>query len=140
MTLESGPYRIRNAGRPVGRARTETFDLAPKAVFAATDDENAVWIAEALPGGRHRLYAKRAPTGIGNNAPAGPLVALLVGQEHAEEWELTAVDGTAGGYEVRSRQGVVWLAPAEGVHGPVEVLPALDDLDRSTFVFERVGP
>ncbi|MFF7456445.1 I66 family serine proteinase inhibitor [Kitasatospora sp. NPDC008115] len=138
MTLDSGLYRIRNAGQPVGRARTEVFDLSPKAVFARTDDEDAIWIAEALPGGRHRLYAKRAPTGVENNEPAGPLVALLVQQEYAEEWELTPVDGTADGYEVRSRRGVVWLAPADGEHGRIEVLPALDNLDRSTFVFERV--
>ncbi|MFB6894276.1 I66 family serine proteinase inhibitor [Kitasatospora sp. NPDC056327] len=138
MSLDSGLYRILNADRPVGRARVETLDLAPKAVFARTDDEDTVWVVEALPGGLHKLYAKGAPVAADGGRPAGPLVALLVRQEHAGEWELSPVDGTKTGYEVRSREGLVWLAPAGGEHGQIEVLPSLDSLDRTTFVFDRV--
>ncbi|MER7703743.1 I66 family serine proteinase inhibitor [Kitasatospora sp. NPDC097605] len=135
MSLDSGLYTIHNGEDPVGRALYETLDLSPKAVFNKTDDPDAVWVVEALPNGRHKLYAKGAPTAVEDNAPAGPVVALLIHQQDAEEWELAAVDEAAGTYRVRSSQGSVWLVPEPGKHGRIETLPIPGDDTGSATVF-----
>ncbi|GAA1393202.1 hypothetical protein GCM10009639_25990 [Kitasatospora putterlickiae] len=140
MSLDSGLYTIRNGEDLVGRALYETLDLSPKAVFNKTDDPDALWVVEVLPNGRYKLYAKGAPTAVENNMPAGPVVALLIQQQDAEEWELAAVDQAAGTYQVRSSLGSVWLVPEPGKHGPIETLPVPgDDTGSPTvFTFEKV--
>ncbi|MER6361985.1 I66 family serine proteinase inhibitor [Kitasatospora sp. NPDC001527] len=139
MSLESGLYTIHNGEDPVGRALHETRDLSPKAVFNRTDDPEAVWVVEALPNGRYKLYAKGAPTAVENSAPAGPVVALLIQQADAEEWELATVDRAGGTYRVVSSQGAVWLVTEPGEHGQIQTLPIPGgDAGATVFTFKRV--
>nr|BFD90508.1 hypothetical protein KitaXyl93_18680 [Kitasatospora sp. Xyl93] len=134
--LESGLYTIQNGGARIGRARHEALDLSPKTVFANTDDQDAVWVVEACPGNRYRLYAKGAPTAVEDLKPAGPLVSLLLDQGDATEWELTPVDGLPATYRIKSPQGSSWTVLEPGRRSPIEVIPVLDG--STAFTFEKV--
>lgn len=141
MSLDSGYYRIFNGDELVGRVLHETMDLTPKRVFNRTDDKDAVWIVEALRNGRHRLHAKGAPTAVGNNKPAGPLVALLIGQGDAAEWRLVAVEGREDTFRIVSREGASWVALEPGRRCKIEVLSLFDDsVPTAAFTFRRFRP
>ncbi|GAA3018388.1 I66 family serine proteinase inhibitor [Kitasatospora sp. NPDC006786] len=134
--LESGLYTIQHGDARIGRARHEALDLSPKAVFADTDDQDAVWVVEAHPDNRYRLYAKGAPTAVEDLGPAGPLVSLLLDQGDAPEWELIPVDGTPNTYRIASPHGSSWTVLEPGRRSPIEVIPVLEGA--TAFTFEKL--
>ncbi|MET8539081.1 I66 family serine proteinase inhibitor [Kitasatospora sp. NPDC004799] len=135
--LESGLYTIRSGDATIGRARHEALDLSPKAVFAHTDDQDAVWVVEAYPDDRYRLYAKGAPTAVADLGPAGPLVSLLLDQGDAPEWKLVPVDGAPATYRITSPQGSSWTVLEPGKQSQIEVIPVLEG--STAFTFRRIG-
>ncbi|MFF2611550.1 I66 family serine proteinase inhibitor [Kitasatospora sp. NPDC058046] len=135
--LESGLYTIRSGDARIGRARHEALDLSPKAVFANTDDQDAVWLVEAYPNNHYRLYAKGAPTAVEDLQPAGPLVSLLLDQGDAPEWELIPVDGVPDTYRIKSPQGSSWTVLEPGRQSRIEVIPVLEG--STAFTFARIG-
>lgn len=134
--LESGLYTIQNGDAKIGRARHEALDLAPKAVFADTDDQDPVWVVEAYPNNRYRLYAKGAPTAVEDLGPAGPLVSLLLDQGDATEWELIPVPGVPDTYRIKSPHGSSWTVLEPGKQSQIEVIPVLEG--STAFTFEKI--
>ncbi|MFE6052269.1 I66 family serine proteinase inhibitor [Kitasatospora sp. NPDC056446] len=134
--LDSGLHVITAGTALVGRALLETKDLSPKAVFHGTEDQDAIWIVEALPNGRYNLYSKGAPAGVEDRKPAGPVVTFLIDQADAVEWELAPVADTPKAYRIISPQGAAWTVADPGEPGRIEALPVQGDV----FTFTRIGP
>ncbi|ESK88374.1 hypothetical protein Moror_14760 [Moniliophthora roreri MCA 2997] len=88
MSLESGPYTIRNGGRAIGRAQREDRSLRPKGVFVLPPDvEPPVFDIEKLDSGNYTIKAKGAPTTQINNL----VFALLIEEERAEKWQIVHI-------------------------------------------------
>ncbi|PFH47491.1 hypothetical protein AMATHDRAFT_6673 [Amanita thiersii Skay4041] len=117
-SLQTGHYFIYNGDDLVGRSLHEDRSLLPKHIFNKTDDKEPQWTVEALPHGRYKLYAKGAPTGVEKNH----VVAFLIDQAKAEEWNIKPVHGLKGEYEISSSLNAFWEVSEPGKHSPINVV------------------
>lgn len=72
--------------------------MAPKSVFAKTEDPRTGWILERLSNGKYYLYIGGAPVADEKSF----LVALLIGREPKVKWELEELESGLIRYGIES--------------------------------------